>query len=150
MKLRKRDYIKTLFDIFVGQKAREASKKVRYAVELGGKNGYEINGVANYWGRYGSIDKIVELASSLEDDEFEFYFPAKQYDFKYSHRIGIEGIKGTTDIEIEYLEASSQCGAFYKVLPITELKKELYRLNDITDEPEKYGYIYKDWSDVQN
>ena len=75
--------------MLIARPTRETVKEVRYKAELGGKNGYEINGIGNYWGRYGSIDKIVELAKTLEnsDQDFEFYYPAKQYDRKYSHQI---------------------------------------------------------------
>lgn len=150
MKIRKRDYIKSLYNIFIGRRIRETSKQIRYTVELGAKNGFEINGIGDYWGRYGSIEKIVELAASLvdENDDFTFYFPAKQYERKYSHRIGIAGVSGSDQVEVEYLEASGQCGAYFKKVLVGELKAEIERFDDITDDPETYGYIYRDWSDV--
>ena len=147
MKLRFRDYVKTIYDIYIGRPARIGMMEARYKIELSGRNGYEINGIEDYWGRYGSIDKIVELTRSLksEGDDFEFYYPAKKYDRKYSHRIGILGTSQLGIIEVEYLEASSQCGAYNKKLNISELKEEILRFDEVAEEPEKYGYVYKEF-----
>ena len=147
MKLRRKDYLRAIYEIYIGRPARNAKKELIYKVELGGKDGFEINGIEGYWGRYGSIDKIVDLAMSLEnaDQDFEFYYPAKEYDRKYSHRVSVIGTSEDGIVELEYLEASAQCGAYYKKLPIDLLKKEIQGFDDIAAKPQEHGYDYREF-----
>ncbi len=79
---------------------------------MGGKGGYYVNDAPGYWGRYGSPEKIAELASDLynREDSISFYLPAIQYDYKYSHQINIWGSDSGEDVLIEFIYASNQCG----------------------------------------
>ena len=124
---------------------RKMVKEVRYKAELGGKNGYEINGIEGYWGRYASLEKIEELARTLqtENNSFSFYFPAPQYEYKYSHRIFLYGTKKPGSVLIEFEEASDQCGTFNKTINFNKLKSELIEMKSICLDPESYGYIYE-------
>lgn len=74
------NFLSFVVDELIKIPAKVVIKKIRYQIELGGKNGYEVNGIGNYWGRYASIKKIVELASlvNTEEDWFTFDFPAKK------------------------------------------------------------------------
>ena len=110
MKIRKRDYVYVLFDIFVARPLKSLFVKLRYFVELGGKGGYEIHGATDYWGRYGTPEKIVELASKLKgkEDDISFYMPDVQYDLKYSHKINIWGCENKSKVLIEFIFSDSR------------------------------------------
>ncbi len=144
MKLKPRDYVQALFSIFIKEPVDRIVKEVRYQTELGGEGGFEVNGIGSYWGRYASIKKIVELAYSMKNDEdwFTFYFPAEEYDFKYSHDIAIYWIEKKGFILFEYTEASNQCGAYEREVALSELENEIKSLSKITKNPEDFGYIY--------
>jgi len=144
MNLKPKDYIYGLFILLIVEPINRIIKEIRYKIELGGENGFEVNGINSYWGRYANIKKIVELAHNMKDDEdwFSFYFPAEEYDFKYSHRIAIYWIEKRGFILFEYHEASDQCGVYEKEIALTELKNEINSLSKITKNPEDFGYIY--------
>ena len=148
MKLTPSLVIKTLWSALVKE---PIARKIDYTIDAAnrktGKKSYKVNGVGKYWGKYASVEKIAELALTLktEDDWFTFYLPAKEYDYKYSHRIGIYGTTEEKIFTIEFLEASSQCGAHVKKIAENELINELESLSDISDKLEENGYVWEEF-----
>ncbi len=147
MKLKSKDYISVFYEMLFKRPAENIFKKVRYFVELGGKGGYEVNGIGNYWGRYASIEKIVELAQTIktDDDCFNFYFPASQYNGKYSHQIGIHRSDTECYVELEFHESSNQCGSYFKKIALENLESEIRNLREVERSPESQGFIYEEW-----
>ena len=94
MKITPSIIMKTLWTVFVKE---PIGRKIDYTIESTnrkvGKKSYKVNGIGKYWGKYASLETIVDLASHLSSpaDDFTFYLPAKEYDYQYSHRIGVIG-----------------------------------------------------------
>ena len=149
MKVRFRDYIDLAFKRLVKEPATKGLVLARYKLELGGKDGFRVNGIAGYWGRYASADKIVELARTLHGsgDWFTFDYPAKKHDGKYSHTIGLHASESSESIEVQFLESSAQCGAYHKIVAIDSLADEIHRLGEIEDNFDAFGYKYRDFQD---
>ena len=147
MKPTVKDYFSLFINILVKRPAKELAKGVRYQIELGGNDGYEVNGIGNYWGRYASIEKIVELANTMKNNEdwFSFYFPAVKHNFKYSHEITIHWLETKGCVGFEFIESSSQCGSYFKSVPLLNLETEIRNLREIEKSPESHGFKYKEW-----
>jgi hypothetical protein len=146
MKLTYKDCIVGLFFIIIIEPLKGLIKKILYYIELGGKNGFEVDGLLFYEGRYSSVEKIVELAYRMKESGecFSFYFPAKEYNYKYNHRITISWIDKKNLILFEYNEASDQCGVYAKEIYLNSLENEINSLSQIIKEPTSFGYTYFD------
>jgi len=147
MKFRTRDYVYVLWDIFVASPVRRLFIQLRYFVELGGKGGYEIYGAPKFWGRYGTPEKIAELAAQLkgEDDDVSFYLPAVQHDLKYSHKINIWGSENGKEVLIEFIYSSDQCGSYEKSVELASLLQEIELLVEAQKNITNYGYKYVEY-----
>jgi hypothetical protein len=119
MNLKPKDYIYGLFILLIVEPINRIIKEIRYKIELDGENGFEVNGINSYWGRYANIKKIVELAHNMKDDEdwFSFYFPAEEYDFKYSHRIAIYWIEKKASFYLSIMKLLINVESMKKKLP---------------------------------
>jgi len=146
MKPKLKNYISLFFDMLVKRPAKKVASEVRYQFELGGEDGYKVNGIGEYWGRYASLEKIVELARTMkgEDDWFTFEFPAMKYNFKFSHQIGIHWVGEEEYIELEFHESSNQCGSYYKKVALVNLENELRDLREVEKAPEEHGFTYQE------
>lgn len=147
MKVRTRDYFFVLWDVLLGSWLKRWLIKLRYFLEMGGKGGFEINGAPGYWGRYGALEKIVELATRLkgENDDISFSLPAVQYNLKYSHRINIWGSDNPDEVLVEFIYASDQCGSYEKIVGISALLEELKSLVEAQRNIEEHGYRYVEY-----
>lgn len=144
MKLRIRDYIKTIIDMLLVRPSKEFIKTTQYQIELGGENGLKINGAPGYWGRYASLDKIAELAKQVKDEEsnFSISYPAPEYDLKYYHMINIWPSDQVDHVSMEIIRAPDQCGSYFKEVDLKSIKIEIDNFYYSTQKPEKYGFKY--------
>ncbi len=115
--------------------------------EINTESGFEVNGIADYWGKYASVDKIVELAATLktEDDWFSFYFPSVNSNGKFSHKISIHNSEPDGFVELEFHESSSQCGSYFKKVALSDLGSEIENLREVEKSPESQGFVYEEW-----
>jgi len=144
MKLRRRDYIRTVWDIVLGRSLKRAFVQARYLLELRGRGGYLIHGGSGYSGRYGTLEKIVELVSEKNSSKgcISFELPAIQYDLKYSHMVNIWIKQDAESIRMEFIYASDQCGSYEKNIPLSNLLDELKILPEAQRDVLEQGYRY--------
>ena len=147
MKIRPRHYFSTLWDALAGQHIKHILVKSRYVLELGGSGGYKITGTNGYWGRYGTPEKIVELASNLEgeNDCISYNLPSALHNRKYSHRVVIWGTKSNKHLLVEFNFSGDQCGSYEKQVSKSELLKEINTLQEAQSNILGYGYKYVEY-----
>jgi len=130
---------------------RRALVKARYVLELGGKNGYEINGAPGYWGRYGTLDKIVEIAKNLDDDDYSdwgdyslsFSIPFREGQSIDYHRVTVSRVEGEyTTRRINFLVSPDCSGVYEKNVEMSMLLTELTKLISCNCNLEQNGYHY--------
>jgi hypothetical protein len=127
-----------LFEDFV-RFVKEKMTKLRYKIELGGKNGLRVTGLWRYPGRFQSKDQIIDLCLNLKPNKnISIAVRWKENDF-YSHQFEILANE-TSGFDIDLLEAYSQSYLYLKTVKREQLNSIIFTIEDQCDNPKENGF----------
>jgi len=146
MKIKARDNCALFWDSVIADPFNWLRKHILYSVELGHRNGFEINGAPGCRGRFGTLETLAELASKLDgpDDDVSFALPSTQPGSR-SHRINIWGTNAVGDVLLEFVQSGVLGGSYEKTVPIENVLAELCSLPEAQEDISANGYVWVEW-----
>jgi hypothetical protein len=118
---------------------KEKMTKLRYKIELGGKNGYRVTGIWRYPGRFQSKGQIIELCFNLKLNKTISIAVRWKENVFYSHQFEIIA-NDTNGFDIELLEADAQSYLYLKTINKEQLGTIISTIEDQCDNPMKNGF----------